>query len=226
MDRLSAVTVALLAAAACNGGHDAPAPPSRAETGKTAASRGANTDAFCDFHKRDDSGPLLQVPPLGGHFNLGPANPSGNSPNGSPMPLREAERGRVAGSAPEGSWHSENGRWLWLNVWATWCHPCIEEIPRITRWQKQLPNVDLQFVSIDEDDASVAAFQQAHPGSPRTARLADPKTQDAWFEQLGLDANAPIPIHVFVSPTGHVRCARAGAIREQDRPAIEKLLTE
>jgi thiol-disulfide isomerase/thioredoxin len=191
MDRLSAVIIVALLG--CDNGADKAAPPpSRAETGKVGSGQGPSTDAFCDFHKRDDSGPLLQIPPTGEVKALGP----------------------------------QNGRWLWLNVWATWCHPCIEEMPRIASWQKKLPHVDLEFVSIDDTDDAVTQFEHVHPDAPHTARLADNKTQGDWFKQLGLDAGAPIPIHVFVSPTGHVRCARAGGIREQDYAAIEKLLAE
>jgi thiol-disulfide isomerase/thioredoxin len=189
MDRLSAVI--LVALVACDSGKSAP-PPSRAETGKVGSAQGANTDAFCDFHKTDDSGPLLQIPPVGEVKVLGP----------------------------------KAGRWLWLNIWATWCKPCVEEMPRIAAWQKKLPHVDLEFVSMDETDDDVAKFRQAHPDAPHTARLADSKSEPDWIKQLGLDAAAPIPVHVFVSPTGHVRCARAGGIREQDYAAIEKLLGE
>jgi thiol-disulfide isomerase/thioredoxin len=186
MDRLSAVI--LVALAACDSGDKQTPPPSRAETGKVGSGQAASTDAFCDVHKRDDSGPLLQLPPTGEVKLLGP----------------------------------QSGRWLWINVWATWCHPCVEEMPRITSWQKKLPHVDLEFLSIDDSDDAIAKFDHA----PHTARLADPKAQDDWLKQIGLDAGAPIPINVFVSPTGHVRCARAGSIREQDYAAIEKLLSE
>jgi thiol-disulfide isomerase/thioredoxin len=189
MDRLSALAiVALVAPISCDSGEKQTPPPSRAETGKVGSGQAASTDAFCDFHKRDDSGPLFSAPPVGEVKLLGP----------------------------------QNSHWLWINVWATWCHPCVEEMPRITSWQKKLPNVDLEFISIDDTDDAIAKFDHA----PHTARIADPKAQDSWFKQLGLDAGAPIPINVFVSPTGHVRCARAGSIREQDYAAIEKLLGE
>jgi len=193
MDRLSTlIALALAAFPGCDKSQDAGPLPSRAESGKVGSAQQASTDAFCDVHKRDDSGPLFQVPAVGEVKVLGPAH----------------------------------GNWLWLNVWATWCKPCVEEMPRIARWREKLGHVDVAFVSIDETDADVAAFQQAHPDAPRTARLADPKAQSDWFKQLGLDGNPPIPIHVFVSPTGHVRCARAGGVREQDYAAIEKLLAE
>lgn len=196
MDRLSAIAIAALALAACDKSQDQAPPPSRTEGAKVNAGQHVSTDAFCDVHKTDDSGPLLQIPPVGEVKVIGPVS----------------------------------GHWLWLNIWATWCKPCVEEMPRIAKWRDQLASagkqVDLAFVSIDDNDADVTAFQQAHGGLPHTARLADSKTQSPWFQQLGLDANPPIPIHIFISPTGHVRCARAGNVREQDYAAIAKLLSE
>jgi thiol-disulfide isomerase/thioredoxin len=121
----------------------------------------------------------------------------------------------------------QSGHWLWLNVWATWCKPCIEEMPRIAKWREKLgKKIDLAFVSVDEKDDDIAAFRKAHADAPESVRLADPAKQTDWFKQLGLDAGSPIPIHVFVSPAGHIRCARAGGVREQDFAAIERLLTE
>jgi len=194
MDRLSALV--LVALVAC-GKSDAPDLPSRAEGSKVAAGQKPTTQAFCDFHKTDDSGPLLQIPPVG-----------------------------------EVKVTSKPGSWTWLNIWATWCKPCVEEMPRIAKWRDKLSAktpptpIVLAFVSLDDNDADVTAYGKLHPEMTRTARLADPKSQGDWFKQLGLDASPTIPIHVFVSPTGHVRCARAGSVREQDYAAIELLLAE
>jgi len=118
--------------------------------------------------------------------------------------------------------------WRWVNVWATWCKPCVEEMPRLASWRAKLAAsgkpFDLGFVSVDEDAADLAAYRAAHPDAPASARLAEPAKQAAWYAAVGLDANAPIPIHIFVDPSGHVRCARAGGVRERDYAAIEKLL--
>jgi thiol-disulfide isomerase/thioredoxin len=191
MDRLSALIIILVAC----GKSDAPALPSRAEGANVAAGQKPTTEAFCDFHKADDSGPLLQIPPVG-----------------------------------EVKVTSKPGSWTWLNIWATWCKPCVEEMPRIAKWRDKLAasgkQVDLAFVSLDDNDADVAAYAKLHPEMSKTARLADAKAQGDWFKALGLDASPTIPIHVFVSPTGHVRCARAGSVREQDYAAISLLLAE
>jgi thiol-disulfide isomerase/thioredoxin len=120
--------------------------------------------------------------------------------------------------------------WRWINIWATWCKPCVEEMPRLVRWRDKLAAggkpVDLAFISIDEDPADVADYRTEHPQAPPSPRLAVPGKQSELYTSVGLDAGAPVPIHVFVRPSGHVACARAGSVRDRDLPAIEKLLAQ
>jgi thiol-disulfide isomerase/thioredoxin len=120
--------------------------------------------------------------------------------------------------------------WRWINVWATWCKPCVEEMPRLAKWKPKLEaagkKIELQFVSVDESADDVATFRKAHPDTPASHRLADSKAQETWFTQLGLTGSPPIPIHVFVDPQQRVRCVRAGGVRDQDYAAVEKLLGE
>ena len=113
-------------------------------------------------------------------------------------------------------------KWRWINVWATWCKPCIEEMPRLVKWQQTMP-FELQFISVDEAEEDVTAYRKLHPETPASLRLAKPDAQGAWFTQLGLDAGAPIPVHIFVDPSNRVRCVRAGGVREQDLPMVEAL---
>ncbi|MEO8550731.1 MAG: hypothetical protein ABI678_12185 [Kofleriaceae bacterium] len=185
------LVVALVAA--CGKSDSSPEPlPSRAEGAKTASTQKASTAAFCDIHKADDSGPLLQLPALGEYKIVAKPN-----------------------------------TWTWINVWATWCKPCVEEMPRLAAWQAKLAKpVSLEFVSVDDSDDVVAVYQKEHHDPPRSARLVDPAAKEAWVTNLGLDAAAPIPIHIFVSPAGHVRCVRAGSIRESDFAAVQLLLAE
>ncbi|HZJ65285.1 MAG TPA: TlpA disulfide reductase family protein [Kofleriaceae bacterium] len=119
--------------------------------------------------------------------------------------------------------------WRWVNLWATWCKPCIEEMPRLLAWRDKLAasgkRVELAFVSVDDADAEVDAFRKDHPGTPASIRIVDADKRSAWLKGLGLDDGA-IPIHLFVSPANRLRCARAGGIRENDYDIIAKLLGE
>ncbi len=118
--------------------------------------------------------------------------------------------------------------WRWINVWATWCNPCVKEIPELVQWKPKLEAaghpVDMVFVSVDETADNVTEFRGTHPDTPATLRLADSEAQGAWFDQLGLKGSPPIPIHVFVDPSQHVRCVRSGGVREKDYAVIEQLL--
>jgi thiol-disulfide isomerase/thioredoxin len=124
----------------------------------------------------------------------------------------------------DSKWPTSATTWRWINVWATWCKPCVEEIPRLVKWRDKLKTFDLAFLSIDQSSDDLADFKAKHPGTPETYRLKDEKAQEAWFAQLGIAAGAPIPVHIFVDAKQRVRCVRAGGVRDQDLAIIEKLL--
>jgi thiol-disulfide isomerase/thioredoxin len=44
------------------------------------------------------------------------------------------------------------GKVVFLNVWATWCLPCREEMPSMERLQRAFPNSDLRIVAINTQD--------------------------------------------------------------------------
>jgi thiol-disulfide isomerase/thioredoxin len=117
------------------------------------------------------------------------------------------------------------GKWHWVNVWATWCKPCIKEMPMLAEWKAELGSFDLAFLSIDESAEVVDAFRKDHPTTPETLRIKAADAVEDWVSSIGLDPGATIPIHVFVDPTEKVRCVRSGAIHADDRAAVVELLT-
>jgi thiol-disulfide isomerase/thioredoxin len=130
----------------------------------------------------------------------------------------------AGGKAPAAS-----SSWRWINVWATWCHPCIEEMPLLASWQKQLAGeglkVELVFVSADDSDEVVDAWRKQHPQTPASLRIDKPDTAlPTWLGAIGIGENAPIPVHLLVDPAGKVRCVRAGQVKESDLPAVRSLL--
>src|SRR5262245_54158147 len=44
------------------------------------------------------------------------------------------------------------GKYVVLNFWATWCVPCIQEIPEIADFRKAHPEVVVLGVAIDAED--------------------------------------------------------------------------
>ncbi len=55
------------------------------------------------------------------------------------------------------------GHVVLLNFWASWCAPCIAEMPALEALQQQLPQVKVVAVAFDEDAASYQAFLQRRP---------------------------------------------------------------
>jgi cytochrome c biogenesis protein CcmG, thiol:disulfide interchange protein DsbE len=45
-----------------------------------------------------------------------------------------------------------------LNFWASWCAPCIEEVPSLVEMQRRLPNVTVVAISADQDEAAYRQF--------------------------------------------------------------------
>jgi peroxiredoxin len=64
------------------------------------------------------------------------------------------------------------GKLLLLNFWATWCPPCIEEIPGLNEMSRQLGPKGLVIlgVSVDKDEAAYKAFLQKNPLAYLTSR--------------------------------------------------------
>jgi peroxiredoxin len=69
------------------------------------------------------------------------------------------------------------GKLLLLNFWATWCPPCIEEIPGLNEMSRQLGPGGLVIlgVSVDKDANAYKQFLARNPLAYLTARDPDEK---------------------------------------------------
>lgn len=122
--------------------------------------------------------------------------------------------------------------WRWLNVWATWCGPCVEELPLLGRWETSLraggTDVDLQLLTFDAEAVAVERFVKKHPElSPLLdggMRIRSTEDIGPWLATLGLPPSSAIPLHVFADPQGRVRCIRSSAIGSHDERTVAALL--
>ncbi len=54
------------------------------------------------------------------------------------------------------------GKVVLLNFWATWCAPCLIEMPTFAAWQRQYGPQGLQVIGISMDDTAAPARHTVH----------------------------------------------------------------
>ena len=124
-----------------------------------------------------------------------------------------------------------SGKWTWVNLWAAWCGPCKEELPRLMRWKADLRKsgvlVDFAFVAMDDDERQLQRFLESQPesGLRATYWLESEAARETWLDPFGIAVEATLPVHALVSPTGELACVIEGAVEDSDYPRLAKLFT-
>lgn len=103
-----------------------------------------------------------------------------------------------ASSTIGADWPSLHGKVVVLEFWATWCAPCIGEIPILNSLAASVDPSKVQIISVDDEDpAVVQAFLKKKPIQGGIGL----DTSSKVFERYGVDAR---PATVVVGPDGRV----------------------
>ena len=93
-----------------------------------------------------------------------------------------------------------SGQLTVLHFWATWCPPCIEELPQIDRLAAELQSKGIAVEAVSEDRGGandVNAFFSRHETTPHMPQLLDPKR--ALARSLGINS---LPVTVLINADG------------------------
>lgn len=103
-----------------------------------------------------------------------------------------------------------------LNFWATWCAPCVEEIPVFVKLQKRFSNVRVIGVSMDEPEreAKIRTFLKEHPMNYRVA-LWTGDNFEKMVNSIDPEWNGPIPA-TFIYKNGKRVYSKVGQITEAE----------
>jgi cytochrome c biogenesis protein CcmG/thiol:disulfide interchange protein DsbE len=97
------------------------------------------------------------------------------------------------------------GKVVLLNFWATWCAPCLDEIPRFRAWQLQDGERGLQIVGISMDDewAPVRTFYRKYRLN-YPVLMGDENLGELYGGVLGL------PVTFLIDRKGRIRYKHQG----------------
>ncbi len=115
------------------------------------------------------------------------------------------------------SLHDYRGKVVVLNFWATWCPPCVEEMPSLVQLQKNMGDrVTVLAVSVDVDGNAFRDFVAKRKVDLLAVRDADQKSNSLY-------GTYKFPETYVIDREGKIRRKFIGAVNWTD-PDIEKYL--
>ncbi len=124
------------------------------------------------------------------------------------------------------------GKYVYVDVWATWCGPCIAEIPYLKEVEKQYDGKNIQFVSISVDNGRGYKDQSLEASKEGWRKMIAEKelggiqlfSDKAWKSDFVTGYKIQgIPRFILIDPRGNV--VNADAPRPSS-PKLVKLFNE
>lgn len=133
------------------------------------------------------------------------------APAAPPLELRSLDGQTVALAALR-------GRLVVVSFWATWCPPCVEELPSLARLQKELGGAGLTVLAVNymEGPPRIHGFLEKHPVDLTILRDADGGVARAWKTRF-------FPSTYVVDPEGRIRLVARGELDWAAPVVIERL---
>lgn len=111
-----------------------------------------------------------------------------------------------------------------INFWATWCAPCVKEIPLFEKYRQEHDNIDMLLVSMDYDldpnPDKVKMFVQRKKLQSRVLILTEANPTE-WIDQIDKDWSGALPATLVINPQTAKRKLIEGEIKEGE---LEKII--
>ena len=111
-----------------------------------------------------------------------------------------------------------NGRLLFVNFWATWCAPCVAEMPTILELMKAVGDeVGVLLISVDEEERDVRRFLKKH-------KLTAPVFFRGWPPGESTFPAPKIPATFIVDREGRIVYQHHGAANWNEENFLQQLV--
>ena len=90
------------------------------------------------------------------------------------------------------------GRYVLLNMWATWCAPCVSELPSLARLAQFAPGLKVLAIDTDHEKVDAAGFLKSHGAGTLPVYVDSERMMLRSFVVPGL------PTTILIGPDGKV----------------------
>ncbi len=143
-----------------------------------------------------------------------------------PVELQPLDETGLAKLVKNDTVNNDTGKLLVVNVWASWCGPCVAELPEFVTMNRMYRRRNFQMVtiSLDEPEQKADALKVLKEKKvAATNYISTVSNRDRFADLLDKEWSGPVPYTLLIAPGGKVIYRHQGEI---DPLAVRRQIVE